>query len=322
MKSRVAEFDALLTPIERFVSVARHMGERALRNEADTLRDIEVQFALDLGTADFEEAALVATQYRLAIEWFRAGLPKVVIGHKHAAALMCTRMPQDVAPELLMPWSAFMVDVPDGLIPVHDTPGMHVRHVGLMKVHLPASYVGGNPDARGSIKCVCIGSDPTGSLGYRTSIATIFEAVDDLRELAARADKYDCIDGGQPMCLALRLLLGVVAELNQPREAATIESSGSRPRTNRRGEPIVTTFTLARDISVDCRAAVREYISGSRGSSPTVQSLVRGHWKKQPCGAARSDRKLIFVEPYWRGPETAPIALRAHVLGRNEKVTT
>ena len=33
--------------------------------------------------------------------------------------------------------------------------------------------------------------------------------------------------------------------------------------------------------------------------------LVRGHWRNQPYGPQSTLRKLIFVEPYWRGPELA-----------------
>lgn len=33
--------------------------------------------------------------------------------------------------------------------------------------------------------------------------------------------------------------------------------------------------------------------------------LVRGHWRNQPYGPQSALRKLIFVEPYWRGPELA-----------------
>lgn len=33
--------------------------------------------------------------------------------------------------------------------------------------------------------------------------------------------------------------------------------------------------------------------------------VVRGHWKMQVAGSARAERKRIFVEPYWRGPEGA-----------------
>lgn len=38
----------------------------------------------------------------------------------------------------------------------------------------------------------------------------------------------------------------------------------------------------------------------------TVRTMVAGHWKRQPYGEGRALRKWIHIEPFWRGPETAP----------------
>lgn len=35
-----------------------------------------------------------------------------------------------------------------------------------------------------------------------------------------------------------------------------------------------------------------------------LQHIVRGHTKNQPFGPGNSERKRIWVDPYWRGPET------------------
>lgn len=319
MKSRATEYEALLTPIERFVSLAGHYGAHFAKDPDGALIEIRRMCAAasNNGDADYFQAiATKAGAIRFAIDWFRSGLPKVLVGHKHAAALMCTRMPADAAPELRMLWDGFVVDVPDGMIV---DAGLPVRHVGLFRTHFDAEYEPDGANARGAIKCVAIMADPVGD-PHKRAFPYAFEAVDDLRELAERSNLYEDIPSEKGRCLMLRLLLGVIAELNQPRESATIAHGASRPRLNRRGEPIVSTFALSRDIKVDCREAVHEYMRGARGTSPTVQSLVRGHWKKQPCGTARSDRRLIFVEPYWRGPETAPIALRSHAFGVLEEV--
>jgi hypothetical protein len=48
--------------------------------------------------------------------------------------------------------------------------------------------------------------------------------------------------------------------------------------------------------------------------SISVRHMVRGHWKQQVCGQGRQDRKHIFVEPYWRGPELAEVLNRDYKL--------
>jgi len=64
----------------------------------------------------------------------------------------------------------------------------------------------------------------------------------------------------------------------------------------------------------DFRDRVRDYVEGKSHSAPNVQVLVSGHHKMQPHGPGNSLRKLIWREPFWRGPEDAPIAIRPHKL--------
>jgi len=81
-------------------------------------------------------------------------------------------------------------------------------------------------------------------------------------------------------------------------------------RKNRDGSvlPPFKSWFLGRDIELDERVigAVRAYVREG-GTSPKVQALVKGHWKRQQHGPNRSLRKLIHVAPYWRGPLDAPV---------------
>ena len=44
------------------------------------------------------------------------------------------------------------------------------------------------------------------------------------------------------------------------------------------------------------------------GDKLLVRTLVSGHWKQQPCGEGRRERKLIRIEPYWKGPVDGPLS--------------
>jgi hypothetical protein len=69
-------------------------------------------------------------------------------------------------------------------------------------------------------------------------------------------------------------------------------------------------FVVGRDVKVSPK--IREEAERvARGGSVVrsrweleVGHLVRGYWRMQACGKGRRDRVRIFVEPYWRGPET------------------
>ncbi|MBZ4398643.1 hypothetical protein [Myxococcus sp. AS-1-15] len=49
--------------------------------------------------------------------------------------------------------------------------------------------------------------------------------------------------------------------------------------------------------------------SAGTGHPLVVRVRVSGHWKRQAHGTERRERKLIWVQPYWRGPDdgTAPV---------------
>lgn len=70
---------------------------------------------------------------------------------------------------------------------------------------------------------------------------------------------------------------------------------------------------IGKPMKLDLRQAVVDVASGDR-SAPNVQVLVRGHYKRQVIGIGRSARKVVWIEPYWRGPEDAPIMTRPYAV--------
>lgn len=75
------------------------------------------------------------------------------------------------------------------------------------------------------------------------------------------------------------------------------------PKRDRVKEQLKTTFAERR-ILVGTHLPRVEF--GGDGIPVTVRTLVAGHWKHQPYGQGRAERRLIRIEPYWRGPLDAP----------------
>ena len=69
----------------------------------------------------------------------------------------------------------------------------------------------------------------------------------------------------------------------------------------------------SKSITCDTRESVRHFISHG-GSAPSVQFIVRGHWRRQAHGPGHSQRKIIWIQPFWKGPEDALIVARAHAV--------
>lgn len=94
-----------------------------------------------------------------------------------------------------------------------------------------------------------------------------------------------------------------------------------------RQEHLVETTTVVPDRSVqrravrDGRAATvrvvrvhpRHAAPGSSGGSLAVRTIVRGHWRRQPCGPGRTQRRTVWIAPHLRGPDAAPLVIRPTV---------
>ncbi len=118
--------------------------------------------------------------------------------------------------------------------------------------------------------------------------------------------------------LAGRLILNVCLAMSDKGSVKAIGRGHSSSHSQLRSspEPLVRVFQVGRPISLDCRQALREFLEspggGRLGSRLNVQFLVRGHWKRQPFGPKSESRKWVWIQPYWKGPEEAPILSRPH----------
>jgi hypothetical protein len=248
----------------------------------------------------------------IAARWGVCGFPLVQPTHKLSASLMATKIPADQVPEIELPWDTFAVLIPEGLLPVMDGSAAVSR-----MLNRPA-LIGlsvGNPeqgDERITVWCA-----------YATSTFLTVEpvaTVTKLAEMAALSDSPEFIDRMKGLCC--RLLLGCLIELDAPKQRDVIRL-GPPNRTvkdpRRERMPACWAFDLRRDVTVDLRPWVKTYCETGKDTRPgsQVQVLVRGHQKRQPFGKRidgkwSSERRWIHVEPYWKGPEDAPIALRSH----------
>lgn len=73
---------------------------------------------------------------------------------------------------------------------------------------------------------------------------------------------------------------------------------------------------LGRSIKVDRLMPQTTRESRGPGSPLTVRTLVSGHWQRYATGKGRTERVWKYRQPFWRGPEDAPVAeSTTHELG-------
>lgn len=229
--------------------------------------------------------------YSTMSTWYADAMPTVAFDDpKLVASLMCTHLPESSLEDFRPPFPAVMVEIPDDLL-YSSEPAKPIRNALLSREVV-------NGEAAWHVWCF----DATELRMYmcRTTIGGLLD--DRIKD-----------NLGDAAHMIIRLMVNACCMMTENSGEAA-ESRVPHPYSQRRqGPPDRRCYRFTRAVVHDVRKAVRDH-SLHGGKSPTVQCVVTGHWKMQAHGPGRTERKRIFIEPYWRGPEDAPIALRPHVL--------
>lgn len=241
--------------------------------------------------------------------WAQNGFPFVrITDAKWCASLCATSVPPELAEMIREPWSSFRVAIPQGLLSIdlddgsgdaEDCTRMMVSRDAIQEWTIVLF---------GETKMMHITGEKTSGLCEEIPI----EKTNITKDPGFRQTGRD----GRVLRLACRLVLSIC--MSMAGEDSVARKSVKRVPGNRRGvpEPVLRNYVLRPPVRVrtDVRPAIKTYLSGKKGNAPSVQYVVRGHWKHQRSGPGGTERKFIHIEPYWRGPEDAPIAVRPHIL--------
>jgi hypothetical protein len=279
--------------------------------------DYEAKAAVDARTQTILDYEAVTRKLHLALpneqcrytwsaRWVDQGCPRVVIDPKYAALLMATDMSKAVLEHVIVPWHAFLIEIPSDLLSTELPDGT------LDPIHRIMFQSLVNLD--GERVCNIIGVGNQLSL-WRHSVP--------LTELASDTTPEEMTDWGtgievtsrddRVVRMMGRLILSACAALTDNSNSHRQKPAKGSGYKNRRAQGLVAiqTFVLGRPIEINCRQAIQDYINtGAKRKGLTVQFMVRGHWRHQPYGPQHSLRKFIPIEPYWKGPEDAKILTR------------
>lgn len=254
---------------------------------------------------------------RMALEWVTSwaehGRPQIEVGEKLAASLALTRVPAEVAASTPLPYPAFLVRIPDGLLTAD---GAQLRAGEREDAIVDLSIAMVRQTSQDQLT-VIFASRRSATLWMRVSadFGDVF-GKDPTPDLPASWDGMVFENSSQDkraIQLGLQLVFGTLLELlarGGAKPSPGIAKVGAaKGKKDAPQVPRPINVRILREVRSDVRQAVREFVSHGT-SAPMVRTLVRGHWKHQPVGPQRQDRKLIQVEPYWRGPEDGPVVVR------------
>lgn len=75
-----------------------------------------------------------------------------------------------------------------------------------------------------------------------------------------------------------------------------------------------STYIVGTNVTIDknLKKIAQEEIGGKR--TIDTASYVRGHIRNQACGPKRSERKMIWIEPHWRGLEASKVSQKTYTV--------
>lgn len=240
--------------------------------------------------------------------WAEDGFWNLTCGAKYAAALMCTNT-AGAKGEVVLPGRAIKITLPEGVIPGY-------RFVYLSNTPQGAVFV-----ATVGQMCGAVAFPHDSAAQFDRPGRTLSAAASTADDLLFVTDDSRLETGAKREGVLLRRL--VIGLLWTMQHTANFSSRSYRTAPPiggpiRNGPPDHRVVFVGSPIAVDSRPQIRDWLLGetSPHGPPSVQSIVRGHYKRQPVGAGHTGRKVIWVEPYWRGPEDAPILVHPRKLGQ------
>jgi hypothetical protein len=254
--------------------------------------------------------------------WAQSGFAQIELGHTFASALIMTHVPPDIALEVQAPFKAFVIELPTGLLEIEDRD----RRRALTRIsvtRMPNKIAGDNSWA--------YTAETDSSLSFWRFGATTSQLLNEvhfpIHESATPQVNplaVDITDRDERVALCIgRLIVNTCLAMNDPSNVKEI-GPGHRLYAQRSGHkehspeeaPVVRTFRVGQPVKHDFRSSIRDFIAGKRERQGLdCQITVAGHFKRQVFGPGRSKHRIIWIQPYRRGPEGAPILIRPHVLG-------
>lgn len=268
--------------------------------------------------------------------WCKSAFSRVIVEPKFAASLMATSISPSVKDDILPPWRAFLIAIPESFLP------FVTKHESKERVHrifVESCVQDGQRHwayqlHAGKWELAGFGA-ATEDLVERDPDATFSRIEQALTADANEPEMNDptyarSFNGGwgpgeirslyernaRVLVCAQRLIAGVCLAMSDPSNVLPVKPSGKaaasiKKRPALRGAPLIKNFVLGRHVTIDCRETITNFVEGASDKVRTVRELVRGHWK--PHLSARCGYP-VHVEPYFRGAEEDPVLVRPHVL--------
>jgi len=281
----LAHLDDMRAQHEKLLAGRKHIREhedaveRSI-NETDATGHAK----LDMGDCTVAATPLVLGRWCLA--WAYAGYNVFELGNDFVAAMLLTDPREIRFEDLRIPFPGLLITIPSGFTAGNEG-------LPYTKIHL--SHVDG--------EWKLYATD-----GIRVLDTTVGEGEalswDLLESLETEDDEITGSDA-EVVRTVRQIAFGMLAYVNAV-DRAIEERDGAKRSKNKRTHdngPRPRVHDVGRTVKID-PILVKYARAGSREITLQIKSrfIVRGHYRNQAHGPEHRDRKLIWIEPFWKGP--------------------
>jgi hypothetical protein len=239
---------------------------------------------LDMGSG-YTVATTPLVLGRWCLAWAYAGYNVFELGNDFVAAMLLTDPREIRFDDLRTPFPGILITIPSGF-------ATGVEGLPYTKLHL--SHVDG--------AWQLYATDGTHVLD--TSVGKGQALSWDLLESLETEEPEEITDADADVVRTMRqIAFGMLAYVTAV-DRAVEERVVTRPKRVRDDGPRPRVHDVGRSVKIDpilvkyARAGVREIALQLKR-----RFIVRGHYRNQAHGPGHRDRKLIWIEPFWKGPE-------------------
>lgn len=262
--------------------------------------------------------------------WYRGGLPRIRLSHGLAAQLALTDPTGIEAADVCMPFRCYMLEFPFPQGPVVLDDGKEDAVAMLvMDYRLPCDPVEFGVGAKSLAELLALLVKQRGeSQWIHRNIHGLLYAGSSALEIAVplrRAIAFPSAAPGIPDrdrragLLAQRIVVNLALYVKHVDSLGGSTGTGGKA-VNHDHDLTSMLYEVGTEVKLErpLRDAARAFCMRGQAHKKwklDKRFIVRGHWKKQACGKERTERKLVFVEPYWKGPMGAPVVARLYTGG-------
>jgi len=242
--------------------------------------------------------------------WASTGLNVFSLSDALTAGFMLTEPPPLEDKRLHVPFPSFCIRIPAGMLPIYS--GDRQYWVQMIWVH---DYWGmeASTGGMGHFFRWC-------AMGHGVQVwldrngEDVLSDVNDVFRKVWDDDPEPVAQDIMTTEYALRIVRNFVAWLDAvgglKSQKTSKPQAGGGSKGSKTEPPLPTVWMLGHEVklSTEVKKMASEAALGKTkhalpGWHVRVRFVVRGHWRNQPHGEGRQERKRIWIQPFWKGPE-------------------